>query len=41
VRDKIEYAVPGGAIVRKLFVAPNLEGIFACRREKLREIFGG
>lgn len=41
VSDRVEYAVPGGAIVRRLFVAPDLEKIFAFRRERLAEHFGG
>jgi len=28
VRDKVEYAVPGGGLVNRLFVAPDLRRIF-------------
>ncbi len=41
VKDRIEYAVPGGAPVQKLFVAPDLRRIFDYRRRKLQEIFAG
>ncbi len=37
VCDRIEYAVYGGSLVHRLFVAPDLKRIFAYRREKLRE----
>jgi hypothetical protein len=38
--DHIVYAVPGGALVNRLFVSPDVEKIFAFRSEKLRELFG-
>jgi ligand-binding SRPBCC domain-containing protein len=38
--DKVEYAVLGGSLVKRFFVAPDLERIFAYRRQKLSEIFG-
>ena len=37
-RDRVEYAVPGGALVQKLFVEPELKKIFAYRSRKMREI---
>lgn len=40
IRDHVEYAAPGGGIVRRLFVAPQLERIFAYRKEKIAQIFG-
>ena len=39
-RDNIRYAVPGGAIVNRLLVRPDLNRIFDYRYAKLREIFG-
>ena len=39
VGDAVEYAVPGGAIVQKLFVAPDLERIFDYRHELLKKLF--
>ena len=38
-RDRVEYAVIGGPIVRNLLVAPDLRRIFAYRQEKLSEMF--
>ena len=38
VRDEIEYAVLGGTLVQKLFVAPDIEKIFAYRSTKLKEL---
>ncbi|MDA1315531.1 MAG: SRPBCC family protein [Acidobacteria bacterium] len=38
--DHIVYAVPGGALINRLFVARDVEKIFAFRSEKLRELFG-
>ena len=38
VRDEVEYAVFGGGIVQKFFVAPDIEKIFAYRSEKLKEL---
>lgn len=40
VVDQVDYGVPGGAIVNRWFVAPDLRRIFEYRRERLREIFG-
>lgn len=39
VCDRVEYAVPGGGLVRKWIVAPDLERIFHYRRQILSEIF--
>jgi hypothetical protein len=39
VIDHVDYRVPGGAMVETLFVRPDVERIFAFRREKLREVF--
>ena len=41
MRDHVQYAVTGGALVRKLVVAPDLEKIFNFRRVRLESIFGG
>jgi ligand-binding SRPBCC domain-containing protein len=38
-RDLVQYAVLGGALVNRLFVARDVERIFAFRSEMLREIF--
>ena len=40
VRDCVNYAVFGGAMIRRLFVAPDLERIFSFRREALQQLFG-
>ena len=40
VKDRVEYAVPGGAPIQKLFVAPDLHRIFDYRRRRLQEILG-
>lgn len=40
VRDHVDYAVPGGWMVHWLFVKPDLERIFAYRRQKLVEYLG-
>ena len=37
--DNVVYAVPGGKLVQKLFVAPDLDRIFHYRHEVLRNIF--
>lgn len=37
--DEIRYAVPGGRLVDALFVRPQVERIFAYRREALHELF--
>lgn len=39
VGDRVQYAVPGGRLVQKLFVAPDLERIFQYRHRVLEEIF--
>jgi ligand-binding SRPBCC domain-containing protein len=39
--DNVQYAPPGGALVNKLFVARDIQKIFAYRSEQLRKIFGG
>lgn len=38
--DVVHYAHPGGPLVNRLLVAPDIERIFAFRRQKLAEIFG-
>ncbi len=38
IRDHVEYAIFGGAVVRTLFVARDLEKIFAFRRAQLERI---
>jgi ligand-binding SRPBCC domain-containing protein len=40
VGDHVRYAVPGGAIVRRLFVARDLDKIFDFRAARILEIFG-
>ena len=37
--DRIEYAVPGGELVRRLFVEKDVEKIFAYRTTRLKELF--
>ena len=39
VIDRVDYDVPGGAVVNRLFVAGELRRIFAYRKEKLIEQF--
>lgn len=39
VRDRVRYAVPGGELIRRLFVAPDLERVFDYRERTLVEIF--
>jgi ligand-binding SRPBCC domain-containing protein len=39
--DVVEYEVPGGRLVDRLFVRPDLERIFAFRREALARHLGG
>ena len=41
VRDHVDYAVWGGFIVDRLFVARDLRKIFAYREKMLRKTFGG
>lgn len=39
VLDRVDYDVPGGAVVNRLFVAGDLRRIFAYRKAKLVEQF--
>ena len=39
-RDHVRYAVPGGRVVDRLLVRPDLERVFEYRRAVLRRIFG-
>lgn len=39
VRDWVEYAAPGGALVQRLLIAPDLERIFAYRARALSALF--
>ena len=39
VGDNVEYAVPGGTIVQKLLVAPDIERIFDYRHKIFEELF--
>jgi hypothetical protein len=39
VGDKVEYAVFGGRLAQKFFVAPDLERIFQYRHRVLEELF--
>jgi ligand-binding SRPBCC domain-containing protein len=39
MRDRVEYAVPGGEIIRRLLVAPDVERIFRYRRAVLERVF--
>ncbi|UCH83241.1 MAG: SRPBCC family protein [Candidatus Latescibacterota bacterium] len=41
IGDRVRYAVPGGVIVQRLFVARDIDKIFAYRKQKLYEIFSG
>lgn len=38
VRDRVEYSVPGGALVNRLFVKRDLNRIFDHRRDSLAEL---
>ena len=40
VEDRVEYAVLGGTLIQKLFVAPDLKRIFAFRQGQLEILFG-
>jgi ligand-binding SRPBCC domain-containing protein len=40
VRDRVDYAVPGGRLIHRFFVRPDLERIFAFRHQKLTELLG-
>ena len=39
VGDNVEYAVPGGTIVQKFLIAPDLERIFNYRHKILQQLF--
>jgi len=39
VRDKVEYAVPGGGLINRLLVAPDLRHIFHHRTAALKQLF--
>lgn len=39
VGDDVRYSVPGGALVNRFLVAPDLERIFDYRRRVLRSLF--
>jgi ligand-binding SRPBCC domain-containing protein len=39
IGDNVEYAVPGGSLVQKLLVAPDLERIFKYRHQILEGLF--
>lgn len=39
-RDYVRYAVPGGALIERLFVRRDLEAIFAFRAQRLQELLG-
>jgi ligand-binding SRPBCC domain-containing protein len=39
IKDNVKYAVLGGSVVQKLFVAPDLERIFRYRHQVLEELF--
>jgi ligand-binding SRPBCC domain-containing protein len=38
ILDRVEYGVPGGRLVNRLFVAAELRNIFEFRRRKLQEL---
>lgn len=40
VIDHIRYAVPGGALVHRFLVAPDLDRVFGFRRDRLAALFG-
>ena len=40
-RDVVDYSVPGGFLIERLLVRPDILKIFSYRWTKLREIFGG
>ena len=39
--DRVDYAVPGGALINRLFVRREVEAIFAYRRQALQGRFPG
>jgi len=40
IHDRIDYAVPGGELVHKFIVLPDLRRVFGYRHDVLREEFG-
>lgn len=40
-RDVVDYEVPGGPLIHRLFVRGDLLKIFAYRQRKFRQLFGG
>lgn len=40
VSDRVRYAVPGGELINRLFVAPDLNRIFRYRQRKMLELLG-
>jgi ligand-binding SRPBCC domain-containing protein len=40
IRDIVHYSVPGGRLINRLFVQPDLRKIFAYRSSKLQGLFG-
>jgi ligand-binding SRPBCC domain-containing protein len=36
--DEVKYAVPGGALINRLLVAPDLKKIFDYRQDKLKRL---
>ncbi len=41
VEDTIHYLVPGGTLIDRLIIRPDLRRIFGYRRIKIEELFGG
>lgn len=41
IRDFVRYAVPGGALVQRFFVGPDVERIFRCREAVIERILAG
>ena len=41
VEDQVTYQVPGGALIDRKFVRPDLERIFAYRQRVFAEVLGG
>jgi ligand-binding SRPBCC domain-containing protein len=39
VEDSVRYAAPGGGIIQRLLVAPDLQRIFSYRHDILRKLF--
>jgi len=39
-RDRVEYDAPGGPLVHRLLVAPDLARIFDYRAKRMQELFG-